>query len=313
MWEMTENEKVEPPTSEDIDNLLSESDPDFLDSLAEIEPQEGEDFSSLEIGSSLVGPDALSGEVDPTQLSPWAEKWPRLYQWGLKFDRGLSLLWERWLRLQKSLRYLRLTFKTGPREFLAYLKVMASVLRVRTKAQISRLGALTMRQKSGLVGGVILSFSILFLARLNLQGIWLPGLSSHGPVNLSAEGQPLVFIDPHRDSVPLFLFFPEARYTVLFSKVIVNLKRRSGHSENPMGAFEFFVSLDTKEGVAELQQREGELLDRVQRGLEDLTYPELQGAEGPQRLREVVRRELNQALALGQVREVHVNTMVMKP
>ncbi len=310
---MTEQAGSHTDEIEDLDSLLSESDPEFMGSLGDIQPKEGEDFSNLSIESSLTDHESMTGEIDPTFQSQWAEKWPRLYRLFTIFDRALDRLWSLVLGLWIKVRYLKMVFKTRPKEFLSYLKVMSPALVSQMKKPI---GVFRSWPRAKKITG-ILFFSLVLatalMAQRNIRGIWFPGLGGVPVTGLADSGILVSKIDPSASPVDLFLVFPEARYTVLFAKVIVNLSRRPGWNENPMGAFEFFLSLDTREGAVEVQRRERELLDRVQRAVEALTYPEINGPGGVDLLRDSVQSELNQTLTHGRVMDVHINTMVIKP
>ena len=106
------------------------------------------------------------------------------------------------------------------------------------------------------------------------------------------------------------LYHPE--HVVLMDKVIVNLKRLNPDS-TPMGLFEFYVELSTHEGAVEIKSREVEARDLISRTLEQMSYEELVTPEGKNKLKVILRKNLNELLTEGRVRRVFFKTVVVKP
>ncbi len=82
---------------------------------------------------------------------------------------------------------------------------------------------------------------------------------------------------------------------------------------NPMGAFEFYVVMDSQDAALEVQARQKELHDRLQRAIEDQTYADLISPLGKKRVKDLLRNELNGVLTQGWVKDVLIKTMVLKP
>jgi flagellar basal body-associated protein FliL len=92
----------------------------------------------------------------------------------------------------------------------------------------------------------------------------------------------------------------------------VNL-RRTAENPNPMGAFEVIVQVDSKDTAIELRDREVELNDHLQRVFEEETFSDLETEIGKARLKTSLKRELNQKLTQGWVKDISFKTFVLKP
>jgi flagellar basal body-associated protein FliL len=96
-------------------------------------------------------------------------------------------------------------------------------------------------------------------------------------------------------------------------KMIVNIRPSQGSGPNPMAAMEFFLEGLSPEAIVEVKDRETEIRDLFQRTLEEITYGELDSAEGKQQLTEKLRQALNMNLTKGKIRRVFIKELVLKP
>ncbi|MCB0362097.1 MAG: flagellar basal body-associated FliL family protein, partial [Bdellovibrionales bacterium] len=117
--------------------------------------------------------------------------------------------------------------------------------------------------------------------------------------------------DP-KDVVLLDDAFPQPHYTVLLNKIVLNLRRTSGHP-NPMATFMFYVRVDSTETAIEIKDRQVELLDYVQRALEEMSYEEVNGPGGRLSIKAKTRAEINRVLNQGRVLDVLIEMMITKP
>lgn len=99
----------------------------------------------------------------------------------------------------------------------------------------------------------------------------------------------------------------------LFPKIVANIRPSSQSKENPMVAVELFAEAFSPEAMFELKDREPLMRDMAQRVIEDFSFDELESAEGKRRLTQAVARELNRVLSKGQLKGVHIKTIVLKP
>ena len=80
-----------------------------------------------------------------------------------------------------------------------------------------------------------------------------------------------------------------------------------------MGAFELIVLLDSKDTAIEIRDREVEFFDLLQRVLEEESFADLESELGKQRLKGRVKRELDQKLTQGWIKDINFKTFILKP
>jgi len=104
-------------------------------------------------------------------------------------------------------------------------------------------------------------------------------------------------------------------FVVVVERVIANLARtpEADEGSNPMAAFEFYVQTDNQESAIEVKDRNIEVRDVLARAVERMTYPELATEEGKQKLKLVLRKDLNSMMTKGRVRRVFIKTIVLNP
>ncbi len=95
-------------------------------------------------------------------------------------------------------------------------------------------------------------------------------------------------------------------------KMVINLQPSESSGPNPMVAYELSLEANSQEALVEIKDREGEVIDGVQRSLEELTYDELSGPEGRILVEDKVKTRVNQILTLGKVRFVYVVGVIFK-
>ncbi|MFN8847377.1 MAG: flagellar basal body-associated FliL family protein [Bdellovibrionales bacterium] len=96
-------------------------------------------------------------------------------------------------------------------------------------------------------------------------------------------------------------------------RIVVNVRPSESSSENPMVALELSLEATSREALVEIKDREGEILDTVQRGLEELSYDEISGSGGRDSVVEKVRNRINSILTLGKIRHVYIVGSIFKP
>lgn len=102
-------------------------------------------------------------------------------------------------------------------------------------------------------------------------------------------------------------------HVILLDKVVVNLKKSESSDENPMGYFEFYLELNSREAAVETSDRMSEISDAVQRTAEAITYDEIITPAGKNKLKLVIRKNVNTILTQGRVRKVFYKSVVIKP
>jgi len=95
-------------------------------------------------------------------------------------------------------------------------------------------------------------------------------------------------------------------------RMVINIQPSESSGPNPMVAYELSLEANSKEVLVEIKDREGEIIDQVQRALEELSFDELSAPEGRDLVEDKVRTRVNQILTLGKVRFVYIVGVVFK-
>lgn len=96
-------------------------------------------------------------------------------------------------------------------------------------------------------------------------------------------------------------------------RMVINVKPSENSGSNPMVALELSLEATSREALVEIKDREGEILDRVQRSLEEMTYDEISGEGGRDQIEDRVRNQVNSILTLGKIRSVFIVGSIFKP
>lgn len=308
---MADTEIKPPPISTDaVDQLLQQADPEFAKSLEDLKSEPNSTDVEIESMVDLDGDlseDASADESSSKLIKrfPFLKKLSKPKVWLSNFwiifrTRAVAAFWA-----------LLLFLKTQPIEYIKFSLSLIKKTFGWIGKQIDRFFDLSLWQKVLLIFGVGCVVGALYIVKLNMHGIWLPAFHEDFLTSFDEVADSKDTFEPRLSVISFSKAFPQPEEKFLFNKVVVNLKRVD-HT-NPMGAFEFWVSVDSKETAIELSIRQKELLDAVSRGVEDLTYRELEGEVGQKTLRTVIRNELNRALSQGYVQDVYLKMMILKP
>jgi hypothetical protein len=94
--------------------------------------------------------------------------------------------------------------------------------------------------------------------------------------------------------VPLFDESRTRSHTVQLPKAVINLRSRGGDSS--YGEFKFSLVLRDEELSGAIDAKQSEILDLVQRVLEQITWDELQTPVGKEKVKKIIRHRINQYL-----------------
>lgn len=311
---LTSEIRVDEVSLDEIDRLLKEDDPEFASQLTELQAigTEGE----VDIESSVPGDETLPVDEDVSRRRRLSDRFPALEKILAPIGRFRSNLYTRWLRFRNqfmvSVRQLGLYLRTWPGEFWRYLKVMATSGRAKSRAAVAFYLSLSRIQQAAWIVFCGLAVAIPLILKLNLMGVWLPNLFPEVISDVTLRADRVWEADGKAEWVSLYKAFPQEEIEFLFPKIIVNLKTGSAY-RNPMGAFEFYVVMDSRDAALEVQARQKELHDRLQRAIEGQTYAELSSPLGKKRVKDLLRNELNDVLTQGWVKDVLIKTMMLKP
>lgn len=298
--------KAEDIPLEDIDKLLESEDPDFVKELEEVKAVETDKNITLEAtvladdGDAL--PDKAEGDGEPKKPSLKTRIKERLKLWRANVRTRLVLF------KHDSIVFL----KTKPKEYALYTFAMSKVLAKKAIIPLVAFREATLPQKIAILVLVGMAATMTWVLKSNLKGVWIPSINE--PILRTFEQQAdfVETFDPKDGGESFYAAFPQERHEFLFRRMKTNL-RAAPDSPNPMGAFEVIVELDSKDTAIEVRDREVEFFDYLQRVFEEQTFNELESELGKGRLKAAIKRELNQKLTQGWVKEVSFKTFVLKP
>jgi flagellar basal body-associated protein FliL len=112
------------------------------------------------------------------------------------------------------------------------------------------------------------------------------------------------------------LLHPE--HTVLIERLIVNLQaaRQSSNSSSdakPMLLVDLYVECSSSAAAIEVKDRESEVRDLFARSIEKMVYDDLITLEGKNKLKLILRKNVNVILTKGRVRQILFGNLVLKP
>ena len=212
----------------DVDLLLRQADPEFHASLEAVRAVEN--ASDVHIEASVLDLDASADDeaFDRQTKGEAAEVTPTA--------RLISL-------------------RTLPKEVIGY--ALGQI-----RSGLHAFKAATRAQKVLLVLLVAVAGLITYLTTANLRGTWLPRFDRPMLTGFAPYADHVEDFDPAEDQVSLRAEFPPDVHEFLFKPFKVNL-RATTENPQPMGAFEFVVTLDAKETAIEARDREVEMVDLI--------------------------------------------------
>lgn len=295
---------------EDIDRILEEDDPGFAQELDDVKAaaEDGSDveIESIEIDENSLGTEVEDNEEDAPYRRSLLGRVPVLRSLA-KLPKNLKTNFKAFL--SRFIEWLRF----GPKEYLLFFLSRIKVLLKGVLHTLKIFQAWPLTKKIGLLALILVGASGLMLLKWNLKGTWIPAIDKPLLKDYSSVADQVHKLeDPQW--IPLYQALRQPEHRYLFDKVVVNLKRSEFDPDsNPMGLFEFYVELDSKDTAIEVKSRELELLDLLQRTVEGETYGSLSGEAGKQRLKNLIRQEINQVLNRGWVKDVYISNVILKP
>lgn len=300
--------KAEEVSLEDIDKLLEAEDPEFAKQLEDVRSVEVD--TSVEIEATVSDEDQLGTEAQAEVESKPATRAARMksaIRLGIRTFRARLRVF-----LLSSWRDLILFLRTRPKEFALYAVSLIRNLAKKSVIPIRAFREASTGQKLIVIVLVAISATVLWMVRANLRGVWLPSLNEPILRSLEHGADSVETFDAKDGGESFYSAFPQERHEFLFRRMKVNL-RRTADNPNPMGAFEVIVQVDSKDSAIELRDREVEFFDLLQRVFEDETFTDLEQELGKAKLKARLKRELNQKLTQGWVKDIIFKTFVLKP
>lgn len=300
---------------EDLDKIIDEEEPGFNEKLEEV--AQDQELQDAEIELFDIDTDDLASEDE--RVDKWVHYWsqhPRLQKLRKPIEKIKVLFEIRLRRVKNTLHMVKSDaidfFKVGFPERLRYLKSSIVAFAGAVKGRVKEISSLSWQKKIGAaLIGVLITFT-LGLIYLQIQGGWLPQVEDKELYSLESRALRVIQWDTKKEMRGLFRLFPQQQFIVLIRKIVVNLTptKRNG---TPMAAFEFYIDVDSQDTAVEIKDREVELLDRVQRAIEQLSYPEIHDHDGKTKLKTTIRQAMNEVLNQGRVEKVYLKHIVTKP
>ncbi len=282
-------------SAEELDKIIQESDPEFSQSLAQViavSPAQGQNIDPLDIDNILK-----------EEASSF---------FSIKALRRKTRSF--FLQIFSSVKFF---FQGGYKETIPILfnRGRQSVARMmgRISEAQSTFRYLSLKKKLMMLSLVLLSvFLLMFLYRSWTVGV-IPQ-NSHLFVNSMEEWAAHVYTFPADEAQDNFYTSSRVKQNIMaLRRAVVNLKPSATSGPNPMAFFEFFVEGNSADVVVELKDREYEVIDLVQRIMEDFTFNEIDTPEGKQLLLEKIRKEVNSLLTKGKIRKLYIKQAIVKP
>lgn len=288
---------------DDIDAILDKEDPSFREDLSQVSTVQ------TEVELDADGSVSISDEFEEETTTEPKSKFKKIIS---QFKAGIRYRIQKIkLRLTNMLFSALVFLKTKPKEFLGFLLVQIKAIFGVIGAVFKSFGALSRIQKVTVFAVLLASVGVAMLTLKNLKGVWIPTLNPP-LINSMAQLAEQEFTYSGESFEMFYRAFPRNPDLFLFNKFKVNLKPSEGHS-NPMGAFEVVLELDSKDAAVEVQSRQVEFHDLIQRQFEGQTYPAMLTDLGKQHLKNLVKKNVDDLLSQGWVEDVHFQTFILKP
>ena len=290
---------------EDIDKILEKEDPALKKNLEQMRSVESD--KNVEIQTAVADETLAAAEKSGAKVFGFLAK----IKTRLK---GRLSLWR--VRLRNRLIQFShdalIFLKTRPKEFALYSFVVVKTLVKLVIHPFVAFYAADRIRKVMVLTFISIIFGSLWVLRANFRGIWIPYLTEPVLTSLAEEADWVDKFDPKASGQSFYDVFPQDRHEFLLKKIKVNLKRASMY-ENPMGAFEVIVLVDSEDTAIEVRDRQTELNDIVQRVMEEQTFDSLDTKIGKDHLKAQIKSELNNKLTQGFVKDISFKTFVIKP
>lgn len=275
-----------------LDQLITEQDPEFHQGLKEIHTEGGAQDLNIE----LLDLDRLLAEEEARSIK---SRLKRLWTKIRNFLTGLKASLMHFLKNE-----LPILAKKGAKKAAAGGAVVGEGLR--------QFGFKPLRFKLMVFGFIALCGGVGAYVWIALtRGVVHEGDELFLTTIETMSDQSWVY-DP-KEMEPFYDSVRAAQNIILIPKLVVNLKRSAGSGPTPMAACEFYVEGNSPDVVVEIKDREVEFRDLFMRTIEDFSYDQLESADGKQRLTERLIREANRVLTKGRVSRAFFKNVILKP
>lgn len=313
-------EEVEEISLDNIDEILAQEAPEFSGEMDELAASAGDFVPPLDGDNAGVDVELPEDKSFKKQGKILFKKFKnnKLFQVIGKLATGVrTFFWRRVhiikLNLTNFYKSAILVTKSTPQTLLEYKKYQGSKIAQYKKSLWWQYSQTSRKEKALMVSflvGTIIAVSLLYYT---IQVRWADFIDPVLITSVEEVADQKWSYNIHSGTTPFLTAFPQPRHSYLFRKVVVNIRKRVASLREAMGAFQFFVEVDSKDATVELKSRETHFHDMIQRTVEVFTYETLQTEAGKDRLKEKIREELNKDLAQGWVKGVYIKSMTTKP
>ncbi len=293
---------------DDVDRILAEEDPKFAEELKEIQATEFKTdvaIASVDIEAFIKEGEAIKAKQPDVKKVSLKVRVQAAYAKG---HAGISKVID--------------DFQNG--SLFAFKKIgqfTFGLLKSIFKLSIGLIGksfrylfALPKKVKLLILSSAVLLGASGFSVYMGFKGHFLPHMGNQYLTGFAELADESFEYNPteRKESFESAIRHPEHMYE--FEKVVVNLKDPAGGDHLPMGLFEFYIEMNSQEATVEMSERKTEAKHIIERVLEQLTYEELVSQHGKNKLKFIVRKELNDFLSKSHhVKQVYIKTLVLKP
>ncbi len=179
---------------------------------------------------------------------------------------------------------------------------------------IIELGKKVARVRSWSIRDKMILLCLMIVSLLILAVLLKDQLRSKKKVaDIISEADSVEVLEEGAEEVQFLGGEPGFEDVVLLRKVVVNIKRSENSGTTPMVAYELYVQGSNQDVAVEVKERERDLRDSAARVAEEFTYDQLSSAEGKNRFKVVLRKELNSKLERGRIVGLYFKTFIIKP
>ncbi len=202
--------------------------------------------------------------------------------------------------------------KTRPKEYFLYSIVVSKTLLKKTMIPVHAFQAANTVQRISSLTLTAVFLGAIWVLIANFKGIWLPQINEPLLHSFADHADRVINFNRKDGGESFNSAFPQERHEFLFPKMKVNLRANEDHPL-PMGAFEVVAQLDSEDTAIEVRDREVEFGDLLQRVFEEETFTALETEIGKSKLKSRLKRELNQKLTQGWVKDINFKNFILKP
>ena len=318
--DQSQSEESEEISLENIDEILAQEAPEFAGEMDELAASADDFVPPLEGDSDGVDVELPLDKSFKKKGKKLFEKFKKnlVFKLVVKVVTGIrNFIWKRILIIKlNAVNLYKASIrgaKATPTTVLEYIKFQNSKIKKAKKSLWWQYSQKTKHEKLLMASFVFGSVAAIMLLYYTIQVRWADFVKPVLITSVEEVSDQGWKYNVHSGTTPFLTAFPQPRHSYLFRKVVVNIKKRVASLREAMGAFQFYVEVDSKDAAVELKSRETHFHDMIQRTVENFSFEALQTEKGKDRLKEKIRDELNRELAQGWVKGVYIKSMTTKP